>query len=355
METSAVADAPNTTDFETPSGGKAPALFIVVGLLLLVGGAVAYVLTSTAPVKEDARVTARDRRGQVKPLSTEAFDQVLNTAQKLIDQGENAKAETLFKQVLASHAEAQEVHIQYARFLAGQRRAAESYKEYQAAMACGSVEPEVLLEAGTTANMSGQPNLAVEHYAAAQAAAPTDYRPPMYLAQVQLKLKQTDEAKKNLVLAARLNPTAAAPAWATLAQIYLDEGNPGLAITTIDNARKLDPKSTLYRLINARALKRQNDPKAALELLVGLSDAQKHEPGVMQVMSECYGMLQMPAEAAKMYTDASDAEPTNGEWAFQAAVWLERVGDKPRAADYAKRAATLNVEGAAALASRLSS
>ena len=51
--------------------------------------------------------------------------------------------------------------------------------------------------------------------------------------------------------------------------------------------------------------------------------------------------------------DASNSQPTNGEWAFQAAVWFDQLGDKTRALEFARRAATLNVDGAAAMVERL--
>jgi tetratricopeptide (TPR) repeat protein len=341
-----------------PSTGRGAGLLIVVGLVLLLGGAVTYVITTTSNTTVKSADGATRSGAHIppanKPLTPDAFDRILNTAQQLLNNGKNAEAEALFKQVLGSHPEAQSVHVEYARFLGGQKRPVESYNEYKAAIALGPVEPDVQLEAGTAANMAGMPDRAIEHYSAAQTAAPTDYRAPLYLGQVQLKLKDTEEAKKNLLLVTKLNPTAAGPAWATLAQVYLDEGKPDFALKFIAEARKLDPKSTVYRVINARAFKRSGNANAALDLLIGLSEAERREPGVMQTMAECFGMLQRPADAAKLYTDASDAEPTNGDWAFQAAVWLEKAGEPKRGVEYAKRAATLNVQGAAALAERLS-
>jgi superkiller protein 3 len=332
-------------------------MLVVVGLLLLLGGAFAYVMTTSHPTPVTP-VRRGDRDARVpsappKPLSTEAFDAILNAAQKFINDQKYAEAEALYKEVLSSHPEAQAVHIEYARFLGGQKRPIEAYRQYKSAIAIGPVEPEVQLEAGTAANMAGQPEQAVEHYSAAQTASPTDYRAPLFLGQVLIKLKRTDEAKTALLRSAELKPDVSAPAWATLAQVALDENKPSVALNYITHAREVDPKSTVYRVLNARALKRTGDAQGALDLLIGLSEAEKHEPGVMQVMAECFGMLQRPTDAAKMYLDASEAEPTKGEWAFQAAVWLERAGDKQKALTYAQRAATLNVEGAAAMAERL--
>lgn len=331
------------------SGGRTAGLFVVLGLLLLLGGAVAYVLTSATPVTP----AAPTGHSSTKAFTTDAFDQILNTGQKLVNDGKYTQAEALYKEVISSHPEAQAVRIEYARLLAAQKRAPEAYEQYKAAISLGPVEPEVELEAGTAASMSGHLELAIEHYSAAQTAAPTDFRAPLFLAQTQLKLKRPDEAKANLLMAAKLNPNQAAPAFATLAQVYLSESKFDIALQQIEEARKLDPKSTVYRVIQARALKGVARPQDALDLLIGLDEVQKHEPGVMQVMAECYGLLGRKLDIAKMYAAASDSEPTNGQWAFEAAVAFERAGESKQGLDYAQRAAALDVKGAKAVAERL--
>ena len=138
-----------------------------------------------------------------------------------------------------------------------------------------------------------------------------------------------------------------------MAVYYNRENKPDLALNYITHARELSPDATIYRVIQGKAFKRSNDPESALRGLVTLDEAQKREPGVMPLIAECYGLLKRPADAAKMYVDASDSDQTQGEWAMQAALWLERVGDFKRGGEYARRAAALNVEGAAAVAARL--
>jgi thioredoxin-like negative regulator of GroEL len=109
----------------------------------------------------------------------------------------------------------------------------------------------------------------------------------------------------------------------------------------------------VWRVIEARALKRQGKAADALQLLVNLGEADKRSPGVMQLIAECYGMLSRPKDAAEMYAAASDDEPGNGPWAFEAALWFERAKENARGLPYAKRAAALEVDGGAALAERL--
>jgi tetratricopeptide (TPR) repeat protein len=328
-------------------GGRSAGIFVVLGLLLLLGGAVTYLFVSSGSPKT-AQASPK------KAISYEAYDAILNSAQTLINQGENAKAEALFKQVLASHPDAQPVQVQYAQFLAAQKRPAEAYEHYIAALTIGPDSADVELEAGTAASMCGKLERAVDHYMSAEQGNKSDYRAPLNLGMVLAKLNRNDEAKAALLRSAELKPDVAAPAWGTLADIALRENKPSIALNYITKARELAPNVTVYRVIHARALKRSGDATAALQQLIGLSDAEKREPGVMQTMAECYGMLQRPADAAKLYSDASDSDQNNGDWAFQAAVWLDKAGDRQRAADYAKRAAELKVEGAEALAARLS-
>jgi predicted Zn-dependent protease len=170
---------------------------------------------------------------------------------------------------------------------------------------------------------------------------------------VQAKLNQKDEAKKNYLLAAKLKPDNATP-WAALAQMALDENKLDLAVQHIARARTLQPANTTFRLIESRSLKRQGKAEEALQLLVNLDPAQKRLPGVMPQIAECYGLLDRPRDAANLYAAASDEEPTNGPYAFEAALWFERALDKVNGLKYAQRAAILKAEGAEKVVERLS-
>jgi hypothetical protein len=68
--------------------------------------------------------------------------------------------------------------------------------------------------------------------------------------------------------------------------------------------------------------------------------------GVVLELSQCYGMLGRAGDAARSYVAAVAAEPDNAEWCYQAAVWLDRDGQRGRAETYAQHAATKGHEGA---------
>ncbi|HYE62111.1 MAG TPA: hypothetical protein VD997_08950 [Phycisphaerales bacterium] len=333
----------------------------MVALLAAVGALVGYILKTTRPAPANGEVPLRseivDARTRPlstgKPADTKTIDAVLNSAQTYLNNSEPEKAEAVLKGAIAQHAGEQSFYLMYAELLAGQKRLAESYDNYVKALAIGPRDAATELAAGTVANLQGLHDRAVEHFMAAQTANPSDDKPPLYLAAVQVKLNQKDEAKKNYLLAAKLNPDNATP-WAALAQLALDENKLDLARQHIEKARTLQPANTTFRLIESRALKRQGKAEEALQLLVNLDAAQKRLPGVMPQIAECYGLLQRPRDAALLYATASDEEPANAQWAYEAALWFDRALDKVQALKYAQRAAALNAEGAAKLVERLS-
>ena len=312
-------------------------------LLCAAAGAVVFALRNPGPAAAEAGTTVK------------GVDEILNAALVLKRDGEFAKAEVILKQAIVERPEEQRLYVEYAEVLGAQNRAEEAFALYEKALAIGPREAALEFAAGTTASMVGKLERAEEHYTAAQTMDQTDYRAPLFLAQIQLKLgspEKTDEAKKNLLIAAGLKPDLATP-WGTLAEIALRENKPGIALQHISKARELEPRVTLWRVVQARALKRENKPEEALQILIGLDGAERREPGVMQTMAECYGMLDRPKDAAALYTAASDSNISNGTWAMEAALWLEKAGEKERAVVYATRAAGESVAGADELLARL--
>ncbi len=200
----------------------------------------------------------------------------------------------ILKQACIEHPTEQRLFIEYAEILGVLKRPEEAYANYSKAIGIGPRTAALELAAGTTANMAtGLSNNLAEaekHYAAAQAMDRADWKAPLFLAQIQIKIgtpEKIEEAKKNLLIAAKLQPDMATP-WGTLADLALRENKPEIALQHIARARELEPQVTLWRVVQARALKRQNKPEDAIKLLVGLDDAQIREPGVLTTMAECF-------------------------------------------------------------------
>lgn len=289
--------------------------------------------------------------GSAKPDSVDA---VLNAAATYIKQNEAGKAEAILREAIAQWVEEQALYLSYGELLVMLKRPKEAYEQYEKALAIGPRHAEIEFTAGTVANMAGKTDRAVEHYSMAQAGDPRNPMIPLYLAQVQVKRDELAEAKKNLLLSGKLDPDRAI-VWGTLAEISLRENKADLAIQHAARARELEPGSVMWRLIDAKAKKRLNKPEEALQVLIGLSDAEKREPGVMSTMAECFGLLRRPGDAADLYASASDSDPANVDWAVQAGLWLEKADRKDAARRYAQRAAMLGSEEARTLLARLGS
>lgn len=322
---------------------------VVVFVLLLVAGGVAYVALRNVRPRDAQAEGTTPPRGNRGP---EAIDAILNSALAYMNREEPAKAELILAAAIRENPEEQRLYLIHAEALAALRRPAEAYAAYERALAIGPREGETEFAAGTLANMIGKPERSIEHYQAAQRAMKSDPRPSLFLAQVQLKLGQREEAKGNLALAARLAPELAV-VWGTWAQIELDENRPGVAAQHAAKARELEPRVTLWRLLEARALRRDGKAEEALRLLVYLDEVEQRDPQVMSVMGECYGLLGRFADAAALYARAAEADPANGTLAMETAGWFERAGDKATALRHAERAAMLATPGAAGMVERL--
>lgn len=280
-------------------------------------------------------------------------DAILNAANQYRTGGEIRKAETVLLAGEKQYPTEVLLNIAAAELMLYDKQLDKAYTHYQKAIVNDPKNAAVLFSAGTVASQLGRTEEAIGHYEAARANDPRDFRFPLFLAQVQVKLERYDEAKKNLLLAVTLNPESAV-GWGTLAEIALREGNTGLSLQHIAKSRTIEPDVTLWRLIQARALKRQADPEGALALLIGLSPAQQREPGVLDTMEECLGLLGRIEDAADLFARATEHDVNDGAVALKAALWAERAKRSNDAFRYAIRAANLGTPGGKELVDRLS-
>ncbi|MDX2131410.1 MAG: tetratricopeptide repeat protein [Planctomycetota bacterium] len=336
----------------TTSGTRylaAGAVVVALGL----GGAALVLWGDAAPRRADGDTTGAGEGAAPPALAPGALDEVLTSARGLIDRGEFQKALTVLESALAQQPGEQALHVMHAESLLGLRRLEDAYGAYERALASGTRTGDLEFAAGTTASMIGRLDRAEEHYQAAQAQMKGDHRPSLFLAQVQLKLRKVDEAKASLLIAGRLEPNSAV-VWGTLAQVALDENKATLAQQHAARARELEPRVTLWRLLEARALRRQGKAEDALLILTALEPAEQRQGPVLSLIGECFGLLGRPAEAAARYAAAADALPTDGPLALETALWFERAGNAERALHYARHARMLAVQEAAPVVERLS-
>lgn len=341
--------------------GRAPGKWLVAGLLLLmvafVGATVAIVGNSwlyrargELPLQPEGAGAAEP--GQARTPSEAELAEILRAAQAAAMQGEPGKAVAMLNEAIGRYPATQALYTTLGTILVGQRQPAEAYAQYEKALAVGPRTAELEFTAGTVAGLADRPDRAVEHFAAASAQEPANAKIALHLGQAQMKLNQDDAARASLVRSLKLDENQAI-AWGMLAEISLRQNSAPMALQHIEKARRLEPGTLAWRIIEARAHRRENNPRAALETLAGLSDAEKRQDAVLRLMAECYGMLGRPGDAASLYASASDAQPEAADLAFEAAVWMERAGDAARARDLARRAAELGHEKARALAEKL--
>jgi tetratricopeptide (TPR) repeat protein len=333
-------------------GPVSPSRLVSAGvafLAVIMIAAVILLWQSGALAPADA--VAAPETAPLKP-DHQAITASLDSARTLMKQSEWVKAETVLRVATARFPEEQEVRIALAETLLAMDKTRESYDQYEKALAIGPREAKLEFAAGQVANKAGLVDRAEEHFGMAQAADRSNAAYPLMLGMVQRKRGNVEASKASMLRAANMDPDNAY-AWGTLADIALNENKVDICLQHIEKARKLQPESKDWRLIEARARKRKGEANEALMLLVPLDPSQRREPQVVRLIAECYGMLGRQTEAAAAVVDASRADPTNAELAYEAATWLERSGNKAEAMMYAKQAEGLGHKDAVKLVKRL--
>ncbi|HYE01973.1 MAG TPA: tetratricopeptide repeat protein [Phycisphaerales bacterium] len=316
---------------------------VLAGLTLALAAAGVVVLRSA--VREEPAGTAAQPGG-----ATITTDTALEAAAKARQAGDFRAADGILTEAIGHDATDERLHLARAEALLALGDYAGAYRQYQSAIALSGSQgaPALHFQAGTLATKAGLPDRAVEHYAMAMQGDAHNADYPLYLAMVQLKLGRTDEALANLARAARLDPDRA-EAWGTAAQVYLARGKDELALQMVRRATALEPALGRWRLVEAKALKRLNEPQEAAALLLGLDEAQRRSPEILGVLGECYGLLGKPGEAALAYAEAFARAPepeVRAALAYQAALWFHRAGQPEEADRFARSAAGLGHEPA---------
>lgn len=333
---------------ESPSSKTGLWTAAIVLLVVLVGGTVAALRSAGvfSPSQSSATTTPRAR-------PHEAVAAILDAARSQMARENAAQAAVILEAGVSQYPDFPDLRQAYAEALVWLGRFEDAYAQQVEGIERGAIDARAEFVAGTLASRLNRPQVAADHYAAAQTKDPTNPDYPLYLAQVQIKLHESDKAKANLVLSAQLDPDNAIT-WGTLADILVRENKPDMALQQVAKARTLQPTAGAWKIIEARALLRKAEPERALLILDTLSEADRLNPSVLATIGQCHGMLSQPDKAAEVYRRASDAKPTDADLAFETALWFDRAGDSANAVVYALRAARHGHEGAQRLVDRLS-
>lgn len=291
--------------------------------------------SSPAPVNTATGSPSNSATGS--PASEPTRAAILQTASTAVVEGRPERAVSMLETAASTWPRDQDIRLQLSQAYLSTKDYTKALAAQQAAIDIGPALAPMHFEAGTIANAAKLPNDAIKHFTAAATIDPSDVRYPLYLGLIQAQLAQDAPASASLAKALRLDPDLA-EAYGTLAEIALKTNNTDLARQHIDKALALRPASDVYRFINAKVYKRAGDAKAAANILLALDAAVRFQPAYLQLLAECFGMLQRPADAAAQYAAASDAKPADRDLAAKAAEWYERAGNPSAGVAYRARA-----------------
>ncbi len=321
------------------------ATLAALGLILLAAGA-GWLLVGAANRAGSSRAEAMAPATRVTEM--------LEAARQHLRSDDFESAELLLRDAAARAPDDYEVWSLYGETLLSRGRTREAYEAYANAARASAAPVELEFNAGTVANTAGLVNEALVHYERASARQPSNARFAIYLAQIQRKLGDNTGAKASLLRAGNLRPDMAV-VWGVLADIALEENNLPIARQHIAKARELDPESVQWRLVEARILRRQNDPEAAARLLLAMPDDRLlTDPAAVDEAATALAMLKRTDEAASLYLRAADRLSTNAEVNYKAALMLQRAGRVDDAIVLAQVAAGLGDDRAKELLSTLS-
>ncbi|MEM1329529.1 MAG: tetratricopeptide repeat protein [Planctomycetota bacterium] len=306
---------------------------------------------TTAPEATGAQAS-EPAQARSPSAPAEVLDRLLTSAQEREAAGERSRAVAILRDGVRTYPGDRELRLAFAELLARDGNPEGAYEQLSSAIELGVTDAETQLAAGVMAAQAGRDDLAIEHLFAARTAEPENAEVALRLGIAQLRQGQLDEAQASLVLAGTIEPDRAL-VWGTLAEVALRANQPSLSAQHAKRARELDPDRLAWRLIGARALKRDTRPEEALDLLVGLPNEDRFRPEVIRLIGECLGMLGRPGEAAALYAEASERDPASVELAREAAIWIDRVGDPEGARIFAERAAAMGDEVAQDMLERL--
>lgn len=322
---------------------------LALALVGVIGGGLWALRTAlSTPGPQQAGTSAA-----VSAEEAESVQQSLDAAREYIRHDKAGSAVAILRAAAERWPQDQAVRLLLGEALLSTGQGQAAYDQYDLAVQIGPDNPEYRHVAATIASGIGRLTEAEMHYLAAQRLDPQNPKYPLYLAQVQQKQGMKDEARVSLMLATKLDPDLGI-AWASLAALALEENRPSVAQGYIRRARELEPTRLEWRLIEAKALRRENRPEAAAELLLAVPEAERlSSPAAIRELAATLGMLGRTSDAAAMYVAAVAAHPDDAEIAYEAALWLERDGQVGRAATFAAHAAARGSAPARALAERL--
>lgn len=333
------------------TGAVRGSTLVMVGLAAVTVGAVAVLTWPAAKPAQAPKSEQTPAPVAAKTLTVEKLEEIVGAAVTKSQQGEFAQAETILENAIKDFPRSQELYLALGQIKSGRDNAG-AYESMKKAVAVGPSTGPVHYAAGRAALAAGLIDRAEEHFAGAIGAEPRTAEFHIALAEVYRRKNKFEEAIHELTKASNLDPNNPGT-WASLADCSLQINRAQVAIGYVRKARELDARNGAWRLIEARALNRLGSAEEAVNVLAGLDGPERRQLAVLRVVSESYGLLGKPGDAARWWIDASDAVPTNVNLAYEGALAAKKGGKVDDAKRLADRAKVLGHPEAAALTAEL--
>lgn len=238
---------------------------------------------------------------------------------------------------LADHPDAADAYTLRGQALIYAGRPEEALKSFERSLELAPRQAGVRVLAGTTAMGLERYQEALKHYETALSIEPGNGINAIYLANVQQKIGQDDEAVATLLTALRRD-SGLHGAYALLSDIYTKQNKLAMAMDQIGRAIETAPEvnvsaRTAYTVKRAALLRRDNRPAEAIAALEALPPEARLRPEVLRDTATGWAMLGKPAMAAELYERVLAVDPSSDTAAAGAARWWVKAGNP----DAAKR------------------
>lgn len=274
---------------------------LVVGCFCLLGVAIWMELTSPKGTEGQVEPSLAAKKKEASELLLQGkLDQAGPAVEQLV---KVAPGDSEVQRLMAE-VRMQEAAQQPAKSAEHRKKSLEALDHARRSLELKPAQPEVHELAGNLAFGMEDYEAARHHYFKASELDPKNPRPPLFLAQVMIKINDLPNA--GLQLARSLNLDANNPvAYATRADLFAKQGDKAMALDQIGKAIELGgakhPKAVYFSISKAKILKQFNEPAAALALLSGLPAEKNKEGLIVRELADCHLMMSKPAFAGDVW------------------------------------------------------
>jgi tetratricopeptide (TPR) repeat protein len=296
-----------------------------------------------------ANAAAQQQQAPAKETASAKIEASLVAAQEYVQSGDMVRAEAILRTLIDRAPDESRGHEMLGQTLmqramdaerggdaaaAGELRK-QAYANYREAVRLDPDSAGLQHSAGMMAMAAGESDAALAHFHKAEELEPSNPQFPLFAAQVLMQQKRLDEAEAALqrVLAIDADEPYA---HASLAMLALEREQFERALQEIALARQALPDDVGLRAQQAKVHRRMNQPRQALELLIGLEGQERAQEAVTFEIAAAYDMLAEPERAAAAWALCFQTNP-RGPRAFYAAVQAARMHLKARGFDEAIR------------------